>query len=173
MTLGMIKCILYAIALWFIQGIIECINKKSDGRNNNQEQYVLQMPVVLNYVYKIVFFAGLILFLIFLLFMLNRNPTVTMGHLWFSLIFSGIGLSVMIWTSRWKISVDDSTIEIRRIFHRNTELSMQDINHVEIGKKDELIIYGKNDTKLFTIGPLTDNYDRFMESMKKYEKIKV
>ena len=79
----------------------------------------------------------------------------------------------MIWTSRWKISVDDSMIEIRRIFHRNTELSMQDINHVEIGKKDELIIYGKNDTKLFTIGPLTDNYDRFMESMKKYEKIKV
>ena len=66
-----------------------------------------------------------------------------MGHLYFSLVFAGIGLLVMIWALRWSILVTGSSMEIHVLLHKKVELSMQDIGKVEIGKKDAMILYNK------------------------------
>ena len=95
-----------------------------------------------------------------------------MGHLYFSLVFAGIGLLVMIWASRWSILVKESKMELRRMFHKRAELFIQDIGKVEIGKKDAMILYEKVGRKLITIDGLSENYDRFARSLQLNGKIK-
>ena len=112
------------------------------------------------------------LFLIFLVFKVSGNESVTMGHLYFSLVFAGIGLLVMIWASRWSILVKESKMELRRMFHKRAELFIQDIGKVEIGKKDAMILYDKVGRKLITIDGLSENYDRFARSLQLNGKIK-
>ena len=118
------------------------------------------------------FLLGIGLFLIFLVFKVSGNESVTMGHLYFSLVFAGIGLLVMIWASRWSILVKESKMELRRMFHKRAELFIQDIGKVEIGKKDAMILYDKVGRKLITIDGLSENYDRFARSLQLNGKIK-
>ena len=118
------------------------------------------------------FVLGIVLFIVFLFFKVKGNASVTMGHLWFSLIFAGIGLLVMVWASRWSVNVNESEIEVHRMFHGKTELSMQNIGNVEIGTKEEITLYDQSGKKVITIDGLSDNYDRFVKSLKTYGKIK-
>lgn len=118
------------------------------------------------------FLMGIFLFFVFLLFKIKGNVTVTMGHLWFSLIFAGIGLLVMMWATRWSVHVDGSEMEVYKMFRGKTKISIHDIGSVEVGKKEELILYDQGGKKLFTIHGLSDNYDRFVKSLKTYGKIK-
>lgn len=126
----------------------------------------------MKYVYMAMFMLGIGLFLIFLVFKVSGNESVTMGHLYFSLVFAGIGLLVMIWASRWSILVKESKMELRRMFHKRAELFIQDIGKVEIGKKDAMILYDKVGRKLITIDGLSENYDRFARSLQLNGKIK-
>lgn len=63
-------------------------------------------------------------------------------------------------------------MEIHRIFHSSQTIDFSEISKVEIGKKEEIILYGTDDNKLITIDGLSDNYDRFMKSLKLYGKVK-
>ena len=77
----------------------------------------------------------------------------------------------MVWASRWSIHVNGSEMEVHKMFRGKTELSIQDIGSVEVGKKEELILYDQSGKKLLTIDGLSDNYDRFAKSLKTYGKI--
>lgn len=118
------------------------------------------------------FFMGILLFFVFLLFKIKGNVTVTMGHLWFALIFAGIGLLIMIWATRWSIQVNESEIEVYRMFHKKTELSISNIGNVEIGKKEEIVIFDEKGKKIITVDGLSENYDYFIKSLRAYGKLK-
>lgn len=67
--------------------------------------------------------------------------------------------------------MNGSEMEVHKMFRGKTELSIQDIGSVEVGKKEELILYDQSGKKLLTIDGLSDNYDRFARSLKTYGKI--
>ena len=175
MTIHIVKCIICAIALGVLCGVIGYRNHRKSAvsrKKQNDTQYVVGVPSALKYVYMAMFMLGIGLFLIFLVFKVSGNESVTMGHLYFSLVFAGIGLLVMIWASRWSILVKESKMELRRMFHKRAELFIQDIGKVEIGKKDAMILYDKVGRKLITIDGLSENYDRFARSLQLNGKIK-
>ena len=175
MTIHIVKCIICAIALGVLCGVIGYRNHRKPAVNSKKQsdtQYVVGVPSALKYVYMAMFLLGIGLFLIFLVFKVSGNESVTMGHLYFSLVFAGIGLFVIIWVSRWSILVKESKMELRRMFHKRAELFIQDIGKVEIGKKDAMILYDKVGGKLITIDGLSENYDRFARSLQLNGKIK-
>ena len=138
---GIVKCIVYAVTiciLYIVIGLMNNRNSDGKGTSHNDSHYIVRVPSALKYVYMIMFLIGILLFFVFLLFKIKGNVTVTMGHLWFALVFAGIGLLVMIWATRWSIQVNESEIEINRMFHKKTELSISNIGNVEIGKKKKL-----------------------------------
>lgn len=117
------------------------------------------------------FGLGIGLFFVFLVLKVTGNATVTMGHLYFSLVFAGIGLLVLLWASRWSVLVTGMNMEIHGLLHKKVQLSMQDIGKVKIGKKDALILYDKAGKKLITIDELSENYDRLQKSLQSSGKM--
>ena len=97
MTIHIVKCIICAIALGVLCGVIGYRNHRKPAVNSKKQsdtQYVVGVPSALKYVYMAMFLLGIGLFLIFLVFKVSGNESVTMGHLYFSLVFAGIGLFV-------------------------------------------------------------------------------
>ena len=74
------------------------------------------------------------------LFLYESNETVEMGHLYVSSIFRASGLYGVVWASIWGVQVDDSQLEIHRIFHTKKVLCITDIGKVIIDKKDAMIL---------------------------------
>ena len=172
---GIVKCIVYAVTMGILYIVMESMNNRNSGgkgASHNDSHYIVRVPSALKYVYMIMFFMGILLFFVFLLFKIKGNVTVTMGHLWFALIFAGIGLLIMIWATRWSIQVNESEIEVYRMFHKKTELSISNIGNVEIGKKEEIVIFDEKGKKIITVGGLSENYDYFIKSLRAYGKLK-
>ena len=171
---SIVKCVVYAITICVLYGVIEYLNNRNNsvkGNSQDDTHYIVRVPSALKYVYMTMFILGIILFVVFFLFKVKGNASVTTGHLWFSLIFAGIGLLVMMWATRWSVHVDGSEMEVYKMFRGKTKVSIQDIGSVEVGKKEELILYDQGGKKLLTIDGLSDNYDRFVKSLKTYRKI--
>lgn len=97
---------------------------------------------------------------------MQGNETVEMGHLYVSSIFGAIGLYGVAWASIWGVQVDDSQLEIHRIFHTKKVLCITDIGQVIIDKKDAMILYDKMGKKLIKIDALSDNYDYLLDLLK-------
>lgn len=88
---GIAKCIVYAVTICILYIVIGSMNNRNSGKkrgSQNDSQYIVRIPSALKYVYMIMFLMGIFLFFVFLLFKIKGNATVTMGHLWFSLIFA-------------------------------------------------------------------------------------
>ena len=175
MGYSVVKCIVYVFTICVLCGVVEYLSNRNNsvkGNSQDDTHYIVRVPSALKYVYMTMLILGIILFVVFLLFKAKGNASVTMGHLWFSLIFAGIGLVVMVWTTKWSVHVDGSEMEVHKMFRGKTKVSIHDIGSVEVGKKEELILYGQGGKKLLTINNLSDNYDRFVKSLKTYGKIK-
>lgn len=174
MTIGIVKCIAFAIAVSILYGVIGHLNRKKtavSGKMQSDAQYIVTLPSALKYVYMAMFLLGIALFFIFLAFKVSGNESVTMGHLYFALVFATIGLLVMLWASKWSIIVTGSSMEIHGLIHKKAELSMQDIGKVEIGKKDAMILYDKSGRKLITVDGLAESYDCLTKSLKENGKM--
>lgn len=144
-------------------------NKKIH-KNESSTKYIVSMPAVLKYTYLTMFVFGLFLFCVFLFFMSTGNETVTMGHIWFATTFASIGLLIYLWSSRWHIEVDNRRIVIHTFFKKPIRISFTDIEKITKDSKENMYIY-KNGRKIATIDALSDNYDRFEKSLKRYGKI--
>lgn len=112
-----IRYIVIAIALGVIGEVISHLSSKTTDENISTTHYRVKAPAVLKYACMSQFILGLVMFLVFSYFYLNGNETVEMGHLYFSSIFGAIGLYGVAWTSIWGVQVDNSQLEIHRIFH--------------------------------------------------------
>lgn len=141
------------------------LNKKPNERN-----YIVKIPAALKQLSMVMFVFGIILYFVFGLIYLKGNPTVTIGHLWFALIFAGIGLLIMIWAMKWQIIVKDEQLEIRRLLHVRKVFYIRDIDKVDIGPKDQLTMY-KSGKKIVTVDFLAENYDALKNTLKYFNKI--
>ena len=138
--------------------MISHLSSKTIDENISTTYYRVKAPAVLKYTCM----SQLIMFLVFSYFYLKGNETVEMGHLYVSSVFGTIGLYGVIWASIWGVQVDDSQLEIHRIFHVKKVLCITDIGQVIIDKKDAMILYDKMGKKLIKIDALSDNYDHLL-----------
>ena len=162
-----IRYIIIAIVLGIIGEVISQLsNKKSKtiDENVSTTHYKVKAPAVLKYACMSQFLLGM--FIIFSFFYVQGNETVEMGHLYVSSIFGAIGLYGVAWASIWGVQVDDSQLEIHRIFHTKKVLCITDIGQVIIDKKDAMILYDKMGKKLIKIDALSDNYDYLLDLLK-------
>lgn len=157
-----IRYIIIAIVLGVIGEVISHLSSKTINENISTTHYRVKAPAALKYACM----SQLIMFLVFSYFYLKGNETVEMGHLYVSSIFGGIGLYGVIWASIWGVKVDDSQLEIHRIFHVKKVLCITDIGQVIIDKKDAMILYDKKGKKLIKIDALSDNYDHLLNLLK-------
>lgn len=168
-----IRYIVIAILLGIIGEVISHLSSsKTTDENISTIHYRVKAPAVLKYACMSQFILGLIMFLVFSYFYLKGNETVEMGHLYVSSIFGAIGLYGVAWASVWGVKVDDSQLEIHRIFHTKKVLFITDIGQVIIDKKDAMILYDKMGKKLIKIDALSDNYD-YLLNLLKSQNIKI
>ena len=166
----LIEYIILAIVLSIIGEVISYLSTKSKitDKNVSTTHYKVKAPAALKYACMSQFILGMIMFLIFGYFYLKGNETVEMGHLYVSSIFGAIGLYGVIWSSIWGVSVNESQLEIHRIFRIKKVLSITDIGQVDIDKKEAMILYDKANKKLIKIDALSDNYDYLLDLLKVY-----
>lgn len=139
---------------------------KTIDKNVSTTHYRVKAPAVLKYACMAQFLLGMIMFILFGYFYMKGNETVEMGHLYVSSIFGAIGLYGVVWASIWGVKVNDSQLEIHRIFHTKKVLCITDIGQVVIDKKDAMILYDQTGKKLIKIDALSDNYDYLLDSLK-------
>ena len=161
-----IRYIIIAIVLGFIGEAISHFSSKTIDEDISTTHYRVKALAVLKYACMSQFILGMVMFLVFGYFYLQGNETVEMGHLYVSSIFGAIGLYGLAWASVWGVKVDDSQLEIHRIFHTKKVLCITDIGQVIIDKKDAMILYDKTGKKLIKIDALSDNYDYLLDSLK-------
>ena len=140
----LMRYIVIAIVLGIIGEVISHLSSKSKtiDKNVSTTHYRVKAPVMLKYACMAQFLFGMIMFILFSYFYMKGNETVEMGHLYFSSIFGIIGLYGVIWASIWGVKVNDSQLEIHRIFR------------------------AKKGKKLIKIDALSDNYDYLLDSLK-------
>nr|WP_278360730.1 DUF6560 family protein [[Ruminococcus] torques] len=80
-----------------------------------------------------------------------------------------IGLLGIIRASKWKIAVNGNQMEIQRLFRKSIVLQISEIERVEIGKKNQLLLYASG-KKLITIDFLTGDYEEKSVNMIFYDK---
>ena len=161
-----IRYIIIAILLGVIGEAISHFSSKTIDEDISTTHYRVKALAVLKYACMSQFILGMVMFLVFGYFYLQGNETVEMGHLYVSSIFGAIGLYGLAWASVWGVKVDDSQLEIHRIFHTKKVLCITDIGQVIIDKKDAMILYDKTGKKLIKIDALSDNYDYLLDSLK-------
>lgn len=111
----------YIIFMCIISILVEYLNNRdniSKSPDQTDYNYVVKMPAALKYTYLVMFGVGIFLFVVFLFFFLQGNPTVTVGHLNFAVIFASIGFVVTLWSERWRLVVNNEQLEIHRLFRR-------------------------------------------------------
>lgn len=164
----LIRYIIIAIVLGIIGEAISHLSSKSKtiDKNVSTTHYRVKAPAVLKYACMAQFLLGMIMFILFGYFYMKGNETVEMGHLYVSSIFGAIGLYGVVWASIWGVKVNDSQLEIHRIFHTKKVLCITDIGQVVIDKKDAMILYDQTGKKLIKIDALSDNYDYLLDSLK-------
>lgn len=168
-----VRYIIIAIVLGVIGEVISHLSSsKTMDKNVSTTHYRVKAPAVLKYACMSQFILGIVMFLVFSYFYLKGNETVEMGHLYVSSIFGAIGLYGVAWTSIWGVLVNDSQLEIHRIFHVKKVLCITDIGQVIIDKKDAMILYDKMGKKLIKIDALSDNYD-YLLNLLKSQNIKI
>lgn len=173
----MIETIIRYIVIVIVLGVIgEVISHLSSSKTTDENisttHYRVKAPAVLKYACMSQFILGMIMFIVFSYFYLKGNETVEMGHLYVSSIFGTIGLYGVAWTSIWGVLVNDSQLEIHRIFHTKKVLCITDIGQVIIDKKDAMILYDRTGKKLIKIDALSDNYD-YLLNLLKSQNIKI
>lgn len=161
-----IRYIIIAIVLGVIGEVISHLSNKTIDENISTTHYRVKAPAVLKYACMSQFLLGMIMFMVFGYFYMQGNETVEMGYLYVSSIFGAIGLYGVAWASIWGVSVNESLIEIHRVFHAKKVLCITDIGQVIIDKKDAMILYDKTGKKLIKIDALSDNYDYLLDSLK-------
>ena len=148
-----IRYIIIAILLGVIGEAISHFSSKTIDEDISTTHYRVKALAVLKYACMSQFILGMVMFLVFGYFYLQGNETVEMGHLYVSSIFGAIGLYGLAWASVWGVKVDDSQLEIHRIFHTKKVLCITDIGQVIIDKKDAMILYDKTGKKLNNVDP--------------------
>lgn len=163
----------YAITMciiWVVINVLYRRNNVSADPDQNDFYYIIKLPKVIKIIYSLVFILGILLFMFFFLVKIKWNGDVTAGHLRFALILAGIGVVIMFFAARWKVIVEGEQITIYPLLQAKRVLQISEIDRIEEGEEGDLTLY-KSNKKIVTVENLSENYDRFRNTLKRYGKV--
>lgn len=145
-------------------------NRSSLTRSNDSTDYIVKAPPVLGAVYLVLFLFGVLLYVIFLILGLTGNPSITPGSFRFAAVISAIGLLVMLWSVRWRITVQGTLLTVEGLFRKRKTFSIYDLDPVILGSKGRIALrsHGK---KIAEVDALCDNYPLLVDTLRKHEKL--
>ena len=162
----MFKYLIYAFTMSFICVLVNLLHERPfSGRTEDLgTSYVVKPPSALKFVYLALFLTGLFLFFFFFFLRMIGNPSATVGHLRAFLVIAGIGLAVMIFAANSRLCVSKDSMELHRLMMPPRTVLFSEIEKVEVGKKGQLTVY-VGSSRFCTVDLLSDNYDRFFETL--------
>lgn len=165
-----IGCAITLVVVYIVMSYLYSRNNVSTDSKQNEFCYVIKLPRLIKIIYSLVFFIGIFLFLFFLIIKIKWGGGVTNGHLSFALILSGIGIVIMLFAGKWKVVVNEGQFSTYSLIHGKREYCINEIEEVE--EDDDTITLYMNQKKIVTIDRLSENYDRLINTLKRYDKIK-
>lgn len=165
----MIKCIVFGITLCLIDFVVERMKRNNSKLIlNDSSHFIVRYPKELKLLFKVMFFFGMILFLVFCYLYSKGNLTVEKGHLVFALVFSGIGVLLKVLFSN-ELEVVEEKIIFRKVFRKQKEVPISYVK-TRVGKEGQISLYldGK---KYITIDPLSENFEELINTLRKYENL--
>lgn len=173
----MIQMIGCAITMVVIYVVIRHLhNKDNVSKEKESSHYVIKVPSALSLVYSVMFWMGIVLFVLWGIFYLRGVKGLTVGHFVFALVVAGIGLAVLIYSSRWRITVDENKITIHRLLRKELSLYIEELD-VEVQEKMTKMGYSarlllrKDGKKLTTVNWSCENYTQFENDLIKAAKL--
>lgn len=113
----------------------------NDTAEEGAARYSVTLPPALKHAYTGAFVFGSCLAILFSYLYANHQAGATIGHVVFASVFAAIGLIVMLICMRWRIDVDGDKFTVHYCFGSKKTFEFQDVDRVEVGAKDELVIY--------------------------------
>lgn len=170
MSAELIRYVGLGITMLVVNLMVERLHRQGNVGEGTDTRYVVEAPGLLKSVYMTMFLFGLFLYFFFLFHYSQGNPTVSKGHLWFALIFAGIGLMVRIVSGSWKMTVQDGMMTIYRLFGRTRTISVAGLDEVEAGSKGQLVLRSGG-KKILTLDPALVNFGRLVGTLQEYGKL--
>lgn len=165
-----IGCIISLCVISLVMNYFYGRENNSHDPGQNGMNYIVQLPKGMKVIYSLLFIAGILLTIFFLVVKTKWGGGVTDGHIWFALILAGIGIIVMAAGGRWKVSVKKDQMTVVSLGRTTRRFQISDIEKVEEGEDGEIMIY-KNGKKIVTVERVSENYDRFKNTMRQYGKL--
>lgn len=161
MSDSLTRMVVYMITMCVIYAVINRMQNRNEKKEDldSNKAYTVKLPPELKWVYFSMFLLGFVIFLLCLFLDVTGLTIIETGMYIFALVFSGIGLFVMILANNWKIEVDDKTIVVHRLFHFPVTLSAEDENvKVKMDNQGNFKIYNKG-KKLVLVEYMFTNFD--------------
>ena len=145
-------------------------NRSSLTQPDDSANYIVKAPPVLGAVYLVLFLFGVLLYVIFLMLRLTGNPSVTPGSFRFAAAISAIGLLVMLWSVRWRITVQGTLLTVEGLLRKRENLFVYDLDPVIPGSKGRVALCSHG-RKITEVDALCDNYPLLVDTLRKYGKL--
>lgn len=165
------ECLLYAVGMLVAFMLVYRYDKKhANPENGTTDRYIIMVPAILKQLYMLVFAAGMVLYGIFSILYLKKLGGVTEGHLTLGAVLASIGIAATFLASKWKVEVSGEKLKVSPWFRRTISVSISEIERAKTGSKDELEVFYKG-KKLVTVDRLCINYDKFRDTLVRYNKL--
>lgn len=167
------KFIGYLVSLCLISVVMNYLYaRKGNSSDPGQDgvNYIVQLPKAMKLIYSLLFIAGILLTIFFLIIKTKWDGGVTDGHIWFALILSAIGIVVMAAGICWSVRVNEDQIAVSSFGRATRIFQISDVEKAEEGEEGEITVY-RDGKKIVTVERLAENYDRFKTTMEQYGKL--
>lgn len=163
-------CIAYAVLLCVLSVAIEGLRCQGyNGKKNQGSRYVVRSSLAP--VFILMFGVGILMFCVFSVSWLLRNPSSTMAELILTLAFASVGLLFTVFSCHWKIIVDGSMIEVYRFFRVAYASDISGISKMRFRYGRGFALYDTSDKKIIFVKPISDNYIKFAKMLKDNGKL--
>ncbi len=173
----MIQMIASAVTMTVIYLVIHHLHRKDDPPKGQEcSHYIIRVPSALTAAYSVLFWMGIALFVLWGIFYLNGVSGLTAGHFIFALACAGVGLLVVVWASRWRITVDGDAVTVHRLLRKEQQLSLRDVAAVRQEKNTRMgvssrIVLWQDGKKVATVDWTCENYTQLEQDLTQAGKL--
>lgn len=174
MLLYILAALFEFIAVYYITGVrnkYNDISQKTGGRS-----YIIRPSETVYLIGTIVYLSSKILFYIIFILALLGHASIELSKN--CLISAFTGLIILFFTSKWQVIVLGKRIAVKKIFHKTEKISLSDIDEaVRVYKKtkfgfSQVLYLHKDKGTIVKIKSSSDNYEKFINKLERFELLK-
>ncbi len=165
---AMILCALLLCLLYAALCRLHDREEKSVGQGG--PDYIVKMPVMLKYIYHLLFATGIVLFLVALIF---RAAGFKSAQAWLmpaALAVALLGLLVMAYLKRFRISVKGDVLTVHRLFRPARTIAISELEDAEIFTYTHLRLFDRGKI-LLKVSFMCENFNLLETALQEAEKL--